>query len=149
MAKNGTTKHGTTKSSTNVSQTDVPAEPSVADKGGGGAPPKLRGLDSNPQGHFGPRYWQAFRDSVAHIYDAVSLPDPSEEARFTLSTRTYATPRGILMHCEGTACIMTRGARPGCEERGPAGHRSPNGRLGGHRLRGTMRASRGWGRGDQ
>jgi AraC-like DNA-binding protein len=66
-------------------------------------------MDSNPQGHFGPRFWQAFRDSVGHIYDTVSLPDPSEEARFTLSTRTYATPRGILMRCEGTAFIMTRG----------------------------------------
>jgi len=44
----------------------------------------------------GPRFWQAFRDSVAHIYDTVSLPDPSEEARFTLSTRAYATPRGIF-----------------------------------------------------
>jgi AraC-like DNA-binding protein len=97
------------ENSTNVSQTDVPAELSVADDGDGGSSPRLRGLDSNPQGAFGPRFWQAFRGSVAHIYDAVSLPDPSEEARFTLSTRTYATPRGILMHCEGTACIMTRG----------------------------------------
>ena len=50
-----------------------------------------------------------FATAVAHIYDTVSLPDPSEEARFTLSTRTYATPRGILMRCEGTAFIMTRG----------------------------------------
>jgi AraC-like DNA-binding protein len=70
--------------------------------------PKLRGLDSNPQGDFGPRFWQAFRDTVAHLY-TVSLPNPSEEARFTLSTRTYATPRGILMRCQGTAFIMTRG----------------------------------------
>ena len=100
MAKNGV----------NGSQANVPATLSEPDKADGGASPKLRGLDSNPQGHFfGPRCWQAFRDSVAHIYDTVSLPDPSEEARFTLSTRTYATPRGILMRCEGTACIMTRG----------------------------------------
>jgi AraC-like DNA-binding protein len=97
------------KSSANDSQTDVPADLSVTDRGDGGASPKLRGLDSNPQGAFGPRVWQAFRDSVAHIYDTVSLPDPSEEARFTLSSRTYATPRGILMRCEGTAFIMTRG----------------------------------------
>jgi AraC-like DNA-binding protein len=98
-----------TKSSTNVSQTEVSAERSATGIGHGGSPPKLRGLDSNPQGHFGPQYWQAFRDSVAHIYDTVALPDPSEEARFTLSTRTYATPRGIFMRCEGTAFIMTRG----------------------------------------
>ena len=97
------------KSSTNDSQAVVPAEPSLTDKGDGGSSPKLQGLDSNPQGHFGPRFWHAFRDSVAHIYDTVSLPDPSEEARFTLSTRTYASPRGILMRCEGTAFIMTRG----------------------------------------
>jgi AraC-like DNA-binding protein len=97
------------KSSANSSQSAVPAVPSVTGKGDGGSSPKLRGLDSNPQGAFGPRIWQAFRNSVAHIYDTVSLSDPSEEARFTLSSRTYATPRGILMRCEGTAVIMTRG----------------------------------------
>jgi hypothetical protein len=85
--------------STNGSQANVPAVSSATDKGEGGSPPKLRGLDSNPQGHFGPQYWQAFRDSVAHIYDTVSLPDPSEKARFTVSTRSYATPKGILMRC--------------------------------------------------
>src|SRR5712691_9160201 len=97
------------KTSANDSQAVVPAVPPVTANGDGGSSPKLRGLDSNPQGAFGPRVWQAFRDSVAHIYDTVSLPDPSEEARFTLSSRTYATPRGILMRCEGTAFIMTRG----------------------------------------
>ena len=97
------------KRSANVSQTDVPAELSVTNQGDGGSAPKLRGLDANPQGAFGPRVWHAFRDSVAHIYDKVSLPDPSEEARFTLSGRTYATPRGILMRCQGTAFTMTRG----------------------------------------
>ncbi len=78
------------KSSANDSPANVPAKPSVTDNGDGGSSPKLRGLDSNPQGAFGPRVWQAFRDSVAHIYDTVSLPDPSDEARFTLSSRTYA-----------------------------------------------------------
>src|SRR5262245_47523832 len=73
--------------STDISQTDVPAELSAKDNGDSGSSPKLRALDSNPQGHFGPRCWQSFRDSVAHIYDTVSLPDPSEEARFTLSGR--------------------------------------------------------------
>ena len=96
------------KSSANDSPVDVPAVPSVTDKGDGGSSPRLQGLDSNPQGAFGPRVWRAFRDNVTHIYDTVSLPDPSEEARFTLSSRTYATPRGILMRCEGTAFIMTR-----------------------------------------
>ena len=66
-------------------------------------------MDSNPQGAFGPQFWQAFRDTVTHLYDTVSLPDPSEEARFTLSTRTYPTPRAILMRCQGTAFTMTRG----------------------------------------
>src|SRR5262249_50614655 len=28
---------------------------------------------------------------------------------FTLATRSYATPRGILMRCEGTALTMSRG----------------------------------------
>ena len=95
------------KSSTNVSQLDVAAELAVADKGDGDSSPKLQGLDSNPQGHFGPRLWQAFRDTLAHLY-TVSLPDPSEEARFSLSTRTYPTPRAILMRCQGTAFTMTR-----------------------------------------
>ena len=104
------------KSNANVSPAAAPSMASVTDKGAGGSSPKLQGFDSNPQGHFGPRYWQAFRDTVAHIYDTVSLPDPSEEARFTVSGRTYATPRGILMRCEGTAFIMTRG--PVLAERG-------------------------------
>jgi AraC-like DNA-binding protein len=85
------------------------AVPPVTDKVDSSLSPKLRGLDSNPTGAFGPRFWQAFRDTVTHLH-SVSLPDPSEEARFTLSTRTYATPRGILMRCQGTAVIMTRGA---------------------------------------
>jgi AraC-like DNA-binding protein len=96
------------KSSANDSRADVPAVPSVTDKGDGGSSPKLRGMDSNPQGAFGPQFWQAFRDTLTHLY-TLSLPDPSEEARFTLSTRTYPTPRAILMHCQGTAFTMTRG----------------------------------------
>lgn len=39
-----------------------------------GVSPKLQGLDSNPQGDFGPRLWQAFRDIVTPLF-AVSLPD--------------------------------------------------------------------------
>ena len=73
--------------------------------------PKLRGLDANPQGHFGPPLWRAFRDNVAHLY-TVSLPDPSEEARFRLSTRTYAMPQAVLMRSQGTAFIMTRTPAP-------------------------------------
>jgi hypothetical protein len=65
-------------------------------------------LDSNSQGEFGPRFWQSFRDSLVHLY-TMSLPDPSEEARFTLSSRTYPTPRAILMRTQGTAFTMTRG----------------------------------------
>jgi len=96
------------KSSATNLPADAPAKPSKTDKGSGGSSPKLQGLDSNPQGEFGPRFWQAFRDSFAHIY-TVSLADLSEEARFTLATRTYHTPRAILMHSQGTAFIMTRG----------------------------------------
>jgi AraC-like DNA-binding protein len=73
-----------------------------------GVSPKLQGLDSNPQGHFGPRLWQAFRDNIAPLF-AVSLPDVSEEARFSFSSRAHATPRAILRHCQGTALTMTRG----------------------------------------
>jgi AraC-like DNA-binding protein len=97
------------KRSTNVSQTDVPVLLSSPDQSDGRSSAKLRGLDSNPQGAFGPQLWKVFRDSVAHVYDTVSLPTPAEEARFTLATRSYATPRGILMRCEGTAVIMSRG----------------------------------------
>jgi AraC-like DNA-binding protein len=96
------------KVSANRSPTDAPAKPPVAGKGNGDSSPKLQGLDSNPQGEFGPQFWQAFRDTFAHIY-TLSLPDPSEEARFTLSTRTYHTPRAILMRSRGTAFAMTRG----------------------------------------
>jgi AraC-like DNA-binding protein len=95
------------KSSANGSQANVPAAPSVTDKGDVVSSPKLRGLDSNPQGDFGQRFWQAFRATLAHLY-TVSLPDPLEEARFTLSTRTYPTPHAILMRTQGTAFTMTR-----------------------------------------
>ncbi len=99
----------------NVSQTDVPAELSAADKSDGASSPKLRGLDTNPQGDCGPRVWQAFRATIPHLY-TLSLPDPSEEARFTFSTRTYPTPNAILMRTRGTALIMTR--RPDLVARG-------------------------------
>jgi AraC-like DNA-binding protein len=79
----------------------------VTEKSHGDLPPGLKGLDGNPEGHFGPRFWQAFRDSVAQLY-SVSLPDRSQQARFTLSTRSYATPHAILMHSRGTAFTMTR-----------------------------------------
>jgi AraC-like DNA-binding protein len=98
-------------------QADINAETSALGQSGDGSFPKLQGMDSNPQGVFGPRFWQAFRDTVAHIYDEVSLPDPSEEERFTLSTRTYPTPRAILMRCQGTAFTMARG--PSVAARGP------------------------------
>ena len=97
------------KSTTNGSQAPGPTALSRTDNGDRSAPPKLRGMDSNPQGASGPRFWRAFRDTLTHLYDTVSLPDPSEEARFTLSTRTYPTPRAILMRCQGTAFTMTRG----------------------------------------
>ena len=98
-------------------QANVNAEISAPGRSGDGSFPKLQGMDSNPQGAFGPRFWQAFRDTVGHIYDEVSLPDPSEEARFTLSTRTYPTPSAILMRCQGTAFTMARG--PSVAARGP------------------------------
>ena len=87
---------------------NAPAASSATDKGGDGSPPRLQGLDSNPEGYCGPPLWRAFRDSLAHLY-TVSLADPKEEARFTVATRTFPTPRAILMHCKGTGFIMTRG----------------------------------------
>jgi AraC-like DNA-binding protein len=90
------------------SQANIPAAPSATDKGDVVSWPRLRGLDSNPRGEFGRRCWQASRATLAHLY-TLSLPDPSEEARFSLSIRSYATPRGILMCTRGTAVIMTRG----------------------------------------
>lgn len=89
------------------SMNDLTKSP-MKDKDDGRSSPKLQGLDSNPQGDSGSQFWQAFRDTFAHIY-TLSLPDPSEEARFTLSTRTYHTPRAILMRSQGTAFVMTRG----------------------------------------
>jgi AraC-like DNA-binding protein len=70
--------------------------------------PKLRRLDSNPQGYFGAPLWQAFRESVAHLF-TVSLPNPLEEARFSLCSRIYAMPQAVMMRSQGTAFIMTRG----------------------------------------
>ncbi len=99
------------------SRTNVPARPAGATAGDGGSPPKLRGWDSNPQGAFGPQFWQAFSDCAVRFYDTLSLPHPSEKARFTLSSRSYATPRGTLMRCQGTAFIVTRG--PAFAARGP------------------------------
>jgi AraC-like DNA-binding protein len=93
------------KNGANGSQANVA---SVTDKGDVVSSPRLRGFDSNPQGDFGPRLWQAFRATLAHLY-TLSLPDPSEEARFTVSTRIYATPQGILMRRQGTAFTLTRG----------------------------------------
>jgi AraC-like DNA-binding protein len=86
----------------------LPTASLTKDKGGDDSSPRLQALDSNPQRNFGPPLWRAFRDSLAHLY-TLSLPDPLEEERFTLSSRTYATPRAIVMHCKGTAFIMTRG----------------------------------------
>ncbi|MEW6454077.1 MAG: helix-turn-helix domain-containing protein [Pseudomonadota bacterium] len=88
--------------------TDAPAKPPATDKGDEPPSPKLQVMDNNPQREFGPRFWQAFRDTVAHIY-TLSLPDLSEEARFTVSSRIYPTPRAILVRSQGTAFIMTRG----------------------------------------
>ena len=97
-----------TKSSANVSRTGVSAELSGNDTGDGASSPKLRGLETNPRGDCGPLIWRTFRDTVEHLH-AVSLSDPAEEARFTLTTRLYATPQAMLMHCRGTAFTMTRG----------------------------------------
>ena len=96
------------KNSANFSQASEPAAPSVIDNADGQLSPRLQVLETNPQGECGPRFYQSFRKTFAHIYE-LSLPDPSEEARFTLSTRTYHTPRAILMRSQGTAFIMTRG----------------------------------------
>jgi hypothetical protein len=86
----------------------LPAASLIKDRGGEDSSPRLQGFDSNPQGNFGPPLWRAFRDSLAHLY-TLSLSDPLEEERFSLASRTYATPRAIVMHCKGTAFIMTRG----------------------------------------
>ncbi len=97
-----------TKSSADVSQTEISAELTGTDRSVKASSPKLRGLDTNPRGDCGPPIWRAFRDTVEHLH-VVSLPDPAEEARFTLTTRLYATPQGMLMRCRGTAFTMTRG----------------------------------------
>lgn len=97
-----------TEHSADPPPTNAITELSMTDRGDGGSSPKLRGLDTNPQDDRGPRMWEAFRDSIASLY-TVSLPDPAEEARFTVSSRIYATPQGMLMGCRGTAFNMTRG----------------------------------------
>ena len=96
-----------TKRIVKSSKADLHAVPSGTDKRDGGSP-RMRGLDSNPKGEFGPQFWQAFRNTFAHIY-TLSLTAPAEEARFTLSTRTYQMPSAILMRSQGTAFIMARG----------------------------------------
>jgi AraC-like DNA-binding protein len=86
----------------------IPAVSSEKEKAIGDVSPRLRGLDTNPQGNFGTPLWRAFRDSLAHLY-TLSLVDPADEQRFTLATRSYPTPRAILMRCKGTGFIMNRG----------------------------------------
>ena len=95
------------KSSINVSRMDSPAAlpGTYRDRD---SSPKLQGMVTNPQGASGPQFWQAFRDTLGHLY-TLSLPDPSEEARFTINSHTYPTPSAILMRSEGTAFAMTRG----------------------------------------
>lgn len=92
----------------NGSQANAHSQKSKTDQGVSAASGRLQGLDSNPQGQFGPQLWEMFRVAVGHLY-TVSLPDPSEEARYTLATRTYATSQAVLMWCRGTAFTMTRG----------------------------------------
>jgi AraC-like DNA-binding protein len=92
----------------NGSQANTSSQKSETNQGVSATSGRLQGLDSNPQGQFGPQLWEMFRIAVGHLY-TVSLPDPSEEARFTLATRTYATPQAVLMWCRGTAFTMTRG----------------------------------------
>ena len=87
------------KSSVGVAQAHGPIELSRSSGGDFDSSPKLQGLDSNLQGSFGPQFWQAFRDTLHHLY-TVSLPDPSEEVRFTLRSRTYPTTRAILMRTQ-------------------------------------------------
>jgi AraC-like DNA-binding protein len=96
-------------SKTNLSKTAVPAVLPRKDGRERDTSPKLQGLDSNIQRAFGPQIWRAFRDTLTHLY-TVSLPVPSDEERFTLVSRTYPTPRAILMRTEGTGFTMTRGA---------------------------------------
>lgn len=117
MAKKNNAAKGSaaTTKSANSSQAVVPAGPSATAKGGQGSSAKLQGFDGNPEGHFGPQLWRAFQNTIGHLY-TVSLPAPSDEARFTVSSRTYATPQGMLMRSQGTAFIMTRG--PGLIARG-------------------------------
>ncbi len=86
----------------------APAQRPNADDGDGDPSPRLQGLDNNPQGASGPQFWKNFREILAHLY-TLSLPDSSEEARFTFSTRTYPTSRAILMRTQGTAFTMSRG----------------------------------------
>ena len=128
------------KSSANNLQTDVPAKLSVTDKGDGGSSPKLRGLDSNPQGAFGPRFWQAFRDSVAHIYDAVAAGPVGGSTLHPLHPHLSDAPRDPDA-LSGHGVHHDAGARTGRARRRPAAHLSPDRRLGGHRLRRAARAS--------
>jgi len=110
MAKINATTNASSPAGSNINgrRAAVLGAPSVTDKGEGGASPRLRGLDRNPWRDFGPLIWQTFRDSLMHL-STVSLPNPSAEARFTFSARIYAMPRAILMGCQGTTLIMTRG----------------------------------------
>ncbi len=104
-----------TKASPNGSRNPLPAA-SPKEAASENASAKLKGLHSNPEGLSGPPFWKAFRDSLAHIY-TLSLSAPSEEERFSVSTRIYQTPRAILTRSDGTGFVMTRG--PALVERSP------------------------------
>ena len=121
------------------SKANLPAKQSVADKGDGGSPPKLQRLDSNPQGNSA-RNLAGISRTLTHS-PTLSLPAPLEEARFTLSTRTYHTPSDPDAQ-QGTAFTMTRGPAIG-RARPPTNCSSaPDRRLGGHRLGRRRGASR-------
>ena len=131
MAKNGISVKNATTTESNDSEKIPQArgsfKPSVSNKGNCGSSPKLQGLDSNPQGEFRAAVLAGISRHLAHIY-TLSLPDPSEEARFTLSTRTYPRPRDPDA-LSGHGVHHDAGARSGRARRRPAAHLSPARRL--------------------
>src|SRR5260221_240468 len=70
------------KRGANRGQANVPPVPPGMDKGDGGSHSQLRGLDSNPQGAFGPRFWQAVCGTLTPLYTgALAGPPGSGAAR--------------------------------------------------------------------
>ncbi len=121
------------KSSVNVSRTDIPPKPSATDKGNDDAPPKLSGMDSNPQGAFGPRVLAGVsRHGRAPFTTRCRCRTRRRRHASPLHPHLSDAPRGPDA-LSGHGVHHDAGARRGRTRRRPAADPCCSRRRGGHR----------------